>query len=1160
MNFTKLFILLTLCIGLSSSSLAQVLTGAAASKKVAGAEMLRISERTGNIDYIKLTPAAEVELSKSEAWLKQVFYLGNESSWIMIGDEKDLLGRLHYRYQQLWNGVPIRDAIFILHTQNGKIFSVNGTLYPDLQIQNQVVLTQNAAMSFATNYVGASEYIWENASEEQLLKQMTKNPAATYKPEGQIEIVYDNNTNGFYYSWCFDIYAKKPLSRQDIYVDAADGSIRLTLNKIHTADSLGSAVTKYSGTKPLTSDYVGPNSYRLRETGRGDGIQTWDMNEGTNYGSAVDFTDTDNFWNNANAQQDEVGGDAHWGTEVTYDYFMLEHGRNSIDDAGFALISYVHYDVAYGNAFWDGQRMTYGDGDGSTTAFTALDITAHEITHGMTSFTANLDYVDESGALSEGFSDIFGTCAEYYGKPALANWTCGEDIGIIIRSLSNPNSSGNPDTYLGTNWDPGQEVHQNSTVCSHWFYRLSEGGSGTNDNGDAYSVTAQGKVKASDIAYLTLTGYLTSTSGYADARFYSIIAASDIYGGCSPEVESTTDAWYAVGVGSNYVPNVVPDFSADYTSMCSAPLTVQFSNTTVNANTYLWKFGDGTTSTLTHPSHTYASPGNYNVKLIGYGGSCGIDSLLRNSYISINTSNTAAASLPSNGIGMVQTCCTGTLSDNGGTGDYTNSSNSTITIAPTGAMGVTLTFSSFNLESGYDYLYIYDGPTTASPQIGVYDGSSLPNGGIVSSTGSSITLQQINDAGVVASGFALSWQCSMPNAAPVTNFMANVKETCTGLVQFTDVSTNGPVSWLWTFGDGSTSTLQHPLHAYLSSGTFNVKLRSGNGFGSDSLIKNSYITVNLPSAPAVTPAAVCDSSSATLAASGSGQLDWYTAAVGGSMVGSGNTYVTPVLYVTTTYYVEDKIIHPSQYGGRLDNSGQGGNFTSASNIHYEIFDCYTPLTLVSVKVYAEGAGNRTIQLRDSAFNVLESQSIYIPDGESRISLNFSLPVQNNLQLVGNGDMNLYRNNNGAGVYPYTLAGMFSITESSASLPPYNVMGNYYYFYDWEVSQPTCISARVPVEATVTECNTVDELNGLPSFSVSPNPTNGLVSINYFAEQAGMLSLTVTDITGRVLQHLSSSCIAGKNNLVLDFGSYSTGVYFIKGSSAQGNSIIRIVRN
>jgi Zn-dependent metalloprotease len=103
--------------------------------------------------------------------------------------------------------------------------------------------------------------------------------------------------------------------------------------------------------------------FRLREAGRGNGIETYVTSV-----NAVDFIDTDNNWNNVNANLDEAATDAHWGCEMTYDYFFLEHNRNSLDDAGLALIRYVHYDNLYANAFWDGQRMTYGDGNGTNPA------------------------------------------------------------------------------------------------------------------------------------------------------------------------------------------------------------------------------------------------------------------------------------------------------------------------------------------------------------------------------------------------------------------------------------------------------------------------------------------------------------------------------------------------------------------------------------------------------------------------------------------------------------------------------------------------------------------------------------------------------------------------------------------------------------------------
>jgi bacillolysin len=136
------------------------------------------------------------------------------------------------------------------------------------------------------------------------------------------------------------------MSHQRVFVDAANGKIRNTINCIHDADVPGTANTGYNGSRSITADsYSG--SYRLRESGRGLGVETYDINEGTNYGSAVDFTDADNNWNNYNAQLDQYATDAHFATESTYDYYYNVHGRNSINNNGLKLISYIHYDVQY---------------------------------------------------------------------------------------------------------------------------------------------------------------------------------------------------------------------------------------------------------------------------------------------------------------------------------------------------------------------------------------------------------------------------------------------------------------------------------------------------------------------------------------------------------------------------------------------------------------------------------------------------------------------------------------------------------------------------------------------------------------------------------------------------------------------------------------------
>ena len=327
----------------------------------------------------------------------------------------------------------------------------------------------------------------------------------TYFPTGELVIttIPGDSVNADILAYKFDIFSEQPLARKWIYIDAISGTIVKEAERIQTTDANGLAITRYSGLKIITTDLMSNGTYRLRETGRGNGIQTFDMNGSSNYGWAVDFVDNDNYWyEHNNTQKDNAALDAHWGTEITYDYFMSRYNRNSIDGNGHALINYVHANlVGMGgftnnvNAFWNGSFMTYGDGD-QFDPLTSLDIIGHEITHGLTEHTANLIYQNESGALNESFSDIFGTAIEFYAKPNDANWTLGEDFGLISRDMAYPNAYGDPDTYHGTHWYYGSYdhggVHTNSGVQNYWFYLLATGGNGTNDNGHNYSVTGIG--------------------------------------------------------------------------------------------------------------------------------------------------------------------------------------------------------------------------------------------------------------------------------------------------------------------------------------------------------------------------------------------------------------------------------------------------------------------------------------------------------------------------------------------------------------------------------------------------------------------------------------------------------------------------------------------
>ncbi len=302
------------------------------------------------------------------------------------------------------------------------------------------------------------------------------------------------------------------------------------------------------GLTPNVREIIVAGNYRLRRAAA-PGIMTFTTNNTTSYSLAEDVVSNDSVFADSSLG---AAVEAQWVAEEVFKYFFTEFNRNSYDNKGSRILSYVNFDNNYENAFWDGSRMTFGDGKNNNGPLTTVDVGAHELTHAVTEYSANLVYQDESGALNESFSDVFGTAVEFYVKPDKANWVIGEDLGIF-RSMSHPESYGDPNTYGGNNWhekggsDNGG-VHTNSGVQNKWFYLLSAGDAGTNDKGDNYNVSGIGVSDAAKIAYRNLTVYLTPSAQYADARQGSIMSARDLFGEKSPQYASTIAAWDAVGV------------------------------------------------------------------------------------------------------------------------------------------------------------------------------------------------------------------------------------------------------------------------------------------------------------------------------------------------------------------------------------------------------------------------------------------------------------------------------------------------------------------------------------------------------------------------------------------------------------------------------------
>lgn len=263
--------------------------------------------------------------------------------------------------------------------------------------------------------------------------------------------------------------------------------------------------------------------------------------------------------------------DVHWGLEETYDFYLNILGQKSYDGDGAPILSWVNPNLypdwntnnAFASHFTIEGRvfdfMCYGLGDGSNmNPVVTIDVIAHEFTHMVTNYSADLIYQGESGALNESFSDIFGTCVEVFTKGTEANWTIGEGVMVtspFMRSMSDPNYTEDPATYKGNYWKNVENidndhggVHSNNGVMNYWFYLLTQGGSGVNDNSDSYNIQGIGIEKAAQIAYRTLTVYLTENSDFLDAYNSSLQAAEDLYGENSQEWWSVKNAWYAVGV------------------------------------------------------------------------------------------------------------------------------------------------------------------------------------------------------------------------------------------------------------------------------------------------------------------------------------------------------------------------------------------------------------------------------------------------------------------------------------------------------------------------------------------------------------------------------------------------------------------------------------
>ncbi|WP_031487147.1 M4 family metallopeptidase [Streptomyces bicolor] len=501
---------------------------------------------------VALAPAARTALIKDQqaeaAETADAIGLGAQEKLVVKDVVKDADGTVHTRYERTYAGLPVLGGDLVVHeSASGATKGVTKATKATIKVASlKPAITAAKAESQAVKLAkaaGSEKTEADNAPRKVIW-------AANGKPT----LAYETVVGG--------LQEDGTPNELHVITDAATGKKLYEYQGIET----GTGKSVYSGTVTLGTTLSG-STYQLYDTTRG-GHKTYNKARSTSSSAGTLFTDADDTWGtgaaSSSSSDQSAAVDAAYGAQTTWDYYKNTFGRSGIKNDGKAAYSRVHYGNAYVNAFWSDSCfcMTYGDGEGNVKPLTSLDVAGHEMTHGVTSNTAGLNYSGESGGLNEATSDIFGTAVEFFAANSSdpGDYLIGEKIdingdGTPLRYMDKPSKDGNSADYWSSSLG-GLDVHHSSGPANHFFYLLSEGSGSKTINGVTYdsptsngsTVTGIGRAKAAQIWYKALTEYMTSTTNYKGARTATLSAASALYGSGSTEYNAVAAAWSAVNV------------------------------------------------------------------------------------------------------------------------------------------------------------------------------------------------------------------------------------------------------------------------------------------------------------------------------------------------------------------------------------------------------------------------------------------------------------------------------------------------------------------------------------------------------------------------------------------------------------------------------------
>lgn len=444
----------------------------------------------------------------------------------------------HIRYIQIHKSYPIFGGEIIYHLKSDVAESINGEYYRMNNVETEPKLTRKEAAAVYRSHLSSPELV-EKSQDTRL-------------------IIFPSQDNTFHLSWQLTLIKEDHISMTGI-IDALTGEVLFQYSNIHFDEpAIGLGVNYHGYNIKLATTWYSDGYYYLYDEKR---IRPFNHYTYDYRGEYIPG-DADNYWD-----FDGVLVSAHALVGQTYDFYYSFFGRQGIDDKNLNTVVYVHNDKYKDNAFWNGKSLNFCiPGEKNEENGASLDIVTHEYTHGVTDYSSGLVYSFESGALSESFSDIMGTTAEFYWYQEgnglyMADWYIGEDAFPYFstsscRNLADPNANSQladpryPDPcHLSQKYDVAYEVdnggvHLNSTIYGHAFYLLANGG---RNKVSHILVNGIGIEKAARIFYATFVYYLTKNSDFMDTANALLNAAYSLYGGGSVEYQQTVKTMEAIG-------------------------------------------------------------------------------------------------------------------------------------------------------------------------------------------------------------------------------------------------------------------------------------------------------------------------------------------------------------------------------------------------------------------------------------------------------------------------------------------------------------------------------------------------------------------------------------------------------------------------------------